>query len=410
MTSRAYRIAALVLTVAMGFSTALGATSPASAGTTYTAPQEVEGAPVVPEQSVEFRGQLFFSGDSLDEWPSGKLYSFDGTSFTLIDPLYGNVTNLRVINDVLYFSAKLAGSWFVVAYDGTSLSQTGISSTYSSIEFIGYETDILAIAQSGPDDFALQYLVAGSVRNLETFDYASGLASFDGLAYFVVLPTGAPDYEMYRTDGVLVEADVTDPGTNLFVWKNTLYMGKMGTNWTFTKVLPDLTTETASDPAIEFAFHFTDGGDVMYFTGDREMIRYVYAYDGTNARELPAGPAVGDLKMFDGYLFATSLETSVSVCSLDISVQCESDIVDVYYFDGTSWVLSASARSSLGGLIAFQNRLYFQDGAKWMFIERASLADTGVDIAPGLSLAALLVALGLSAALWRRRNRALTTG
>lgn len=409
MTVRTNRIAAFLLTVAVSFSLGLGVASPANAGTVFTAPQEVEGAPVVPEQSVEYRGQLFFSGDSLEEWPLGKLYSFDGTSFTLIDPLYGNVTNLRVINDVLYFSAKLAGSWFVVAYDGTSLSQTGIASTFSSIEFIGYDTGILAIAQSGPDDYALQYLVAGSVRNLETFDYASGLANFEGLAYFVVLPTGAPDYEMYRTDGVLVEADVTDPGSTLFVWKNTLYMGKMGTNWTFTKVLPDMTTVTASAPAIEFVFHFIDGGDVMYFTGDRALKRYVYAYDGTFARELPAGPAVGDLKMFDGHLFATSLGTSVSVCSLDVSVQCESDVVDVYYFDGTSWVLSASARSSLGGLIAFQNRLYFQDGAKWMFIEPASLADTGLNPAPTAWATAILVMSGIAMVAIRRRVRAEST-
>jgi hypothetical protein len=411
MTFRARRIAATLLTIALGASVALGAATPANAVSAYTAPQEVVGAPVVPEEAVEYRGQLFFSGYSLDAWPSGKLYSFDGASFTLIDSMYTEVTNLQVINDVLYFCAKAAGAWFVVAYDGTNLTQTGIESNFTSIEFIGYDTGIMALLQSGANDYALQYLVDGSVRDLATYAYAHGLTNFGGLAYFVSTPTGGSDYQMDRTDGVLVEADVTEPGANMFVWKGVMYMGTIGQNWTFTKVLTDLTTAPASDPVIELAYHFTDAGDVMYFTGVRGDVENVYSYDGAAATELPAGlDVVGDLRMFDGQLFATSLSANPGVCGVEANGGCESDVSDVYYFDGTSWVLTASARNSLGGLIEFQNRLYFQDGAKWMFIERAALADTGLAHSSGLALGALLIALGLAAVLWRRRNRAGVTG
>ena len=412
MTVRASRIVAALLTVAMGVCVAIGGATPASAVSAYTDPQEVVGAPVVPDESVEYRGQLFFSGTSLDEWPSGKLYSFDGTSFTLIDSMYTDVTNLRVINDVLYFSAKAAGAWFVVAYDGTSVTQTGLESSYTSIEFIGYDTDILAIVQPDSATYSLDYLVDGSVRTLGTFDFAHGLTAFNGLAYFVATPTGGSGYQMDRTDGVLVEADVTDAGSNMLVWKNVLYMSKMAQNWVFTKVLPDLTTEPASDPAIEFAQHFTDAGDVMYFAGVRGLDEYVYSYDGTVATELPGGlDVVGDLTLFDGQLFATSLAATVGVCEVGIDGGgCESDVSDVYYFDGTSWVLTASAHNSLGGLITYQNRLYFQDGAKWMFIERASLANTGLDLVPGVAFGSLLVLLGAAVVLWRRRIERVTTG
>ena len=411
MTFRARRIAAALLTVSLGVASTIGAAMPAIAVSAYTAPQEVVGAPVVPDESVEYRGQLFFSGTSLDEWPTGKLYSFDGTSFTLIDSMYSDVTNLQVINDVLYFSARAAGAWFVVAYDGTSVTQTGLESSFTSIEFIGYDTDILAIVQLVNGDYALQYLVDGSVRDLATYEYAHGLTAFNGLAYFVSTPTGGSDYQMDRTDGVLVEADVTEPGANMFVWKDALYMGAIGQNWTFTKVLADLTTSPASDPAIEFAFHFTDAGDVMYLTGVRDHDEFVYVYDGTNASELPAGlNVVGDLKLFDGQLFATSLAANPGVCSVEVYGGCESDVSDIYFFNGTSWVLTANTHNSLGGLISYQNRLYFQDGAKWMFIERASLANTGFDLASGLSLVGLLVALGLALVLIRRRNRELVTG
>ncbi len=414
MTVRVRSLAAALLTMAMGVCVAIGGATPASATAAYTAPQEVVGAPVVPDESVEYRGQLFFSGNSLDEWPSGKLYSFDGTSFTLIDSMYTDVTNLRVINDVLYFSAKAAGAWFVVSYDGTSVTQTGLESSYTSIEFIGYDTDILAIVQPAYGVYELQYLVAGSVSTIETFDYAHGLTAFNGLAYFVAMPAGGSDYEMDRTDGVLVEADVTDPGSNMFVWKDVLYMGKMAQNWVFTRVLPDLTTEPASDPSIEFAYHFTNAGDVMFFTGVRGLDDYVYSYDGNVATELPAGlDVVGDLTLFDGQLFATSLTGGVNACAIEVGIDgggCESDVSDVYYFDGTSWVLIASAHNSLGGLITYQNRLYFQDGTKWMFIERASLANTGLDLVPGVAFGSLLVVLGAAVVLWRRRIERVTTG
>lgn len=411
MIFRARRIAAGLLIVSLGVAAAIGGAVPANAVSAYTAPKEVVGAPVVPEESVEFRGQLFVSGSSLDAWPPGMLYSFDGTSFTLIDPMYSNVTNLMVINDVLYFSARAAGAWFVVAYDGTTLTQTGIESSYTPIEFIGYDTGILAIVQTAVGECRLQYLVDGSVRDLATYEYANNLTYFAGLAYFVAVPVGGSGYQMERTDGVLVQSDVTTPGSNMFVWKNALYMGSIGQNWTFTRVLPDLTTEPASDPAIEFAYHFTDAGDIMYFTGVRGIDEVVFAYDGTVATELPAGlTVIGDLTMFDEHLFATSLAASVTCKAVEVQGGCEGDVSDVYYFDGTSWVLVASANDSLGNLITFQNRLYFQNGSKWMFIERASLANTGLDLASGLSLVGLLVGLGLVAVVIRRRNRGLVTG
>ena len=371
-------------------------------------------APMVPDESVEFRGQLFVTGNSLSQWPTGLLYSFDGATFTSIDDTYHDVVGLQVINDVLYYAANDGTTWYVLAYDGTTVSQTGLESPVGPIEFLGYETGILALVPMGISDYRLVSLNGGVPQTVDLFEDARGLTYFDGLVYFTGTPAGGSGSETDRTDGVTVQHDVLVPASNKFAWQGALYFGNVGQQWAFSKMFPDLSISAAANPPIEFPNHYLPAGDILYFAGTRDNDEYVFSFDGASATQLPGGlRVVGDLQMFNGQLFVSDVSPQVTVCGGEVSVQCESDVVYVYYFDGTSWVQAATAHNSLGGLMSFQNRLYFQDGAKWMFIEPATLANTGVAVSPGLSVAAMLVALGFFVATVAQRRRRIarsTTG
>ena len=413
MTSTAFRrTLSLVIATALGLALALTGVAPARA-TVYSEPQEVVGAPVVPEQSVEFNGRLFLTGSSLNQAADGRLYAFDGSTFTPIDNTYYAVSDLVVVDDLLYFVARDADGWFVLVYDGTSVAQTGIESAYAGIDIVGYNDSVMAgVPQSATDtDFTLAYLVDGSVRTLSRFDFISDLVTFGDFVYFSGTIVGGSYVQMYRSDGVLVEDARPAAGSNMFVWKNMLYMGLIDQNWAFYRMHPDLTLEPAANPNIEYAFNFTDGGDTLYFTGVRGDVEYVYAYDGTTTVELPLGPRnVGDLRMFEGKLFATDLHFGVSVCSANVSIQCAYDFSDLYYFDGSGWVFVTQAHTSTGVLTTFNNRLYFQDVDKWMFVEQATLPNTGLNITPTVCATVVLVLLGMALMAMRRRNRASTTG
>lgn len=412
MTSvRLQRALSLALAVALGLTVSVAGAAPANAAAGYSDPILVEGTPIVPDTAIEYNGLLFVSGFSPDVSASDRLYAFDGSSFTLIDSTYFGVTNMRIIDDVLYYSARDADTWFVLAYDGTSVTQTGLETDYMPIEFVDFNGDIMAsVARSG-SEVELQLLAGGTVTTVHTFDYVSDLTVHGDYVYFTATPFGGSGYQLNRTDTVLLQENIASAGYNLFVWQNMLYMGLIDSGYPFFKMGFDFAQDAASDPMIYYPSNYLDSSDVLYFTGERSGVQYVFSYDGVSATPLPVGPLnVSQLTEFDGKLFASDVQTSVTACADDPSLQCSFDVVDISYFTGTAWAFVTHTRNSTGFMVAYRDRLYVQDAGTWTYIELTALPDTGLDPVPTALAATFVVLFGVAAVGLRRRNRALTTG
>ncbi len=391
------------------FGVALTGATPASAAGGYTEPAIVEGAPVIPDVAAEYHGLLYVSGYSPDITMAYRLFSFDGSSFTLIDSQYSLVTNMSVVNDLLYFSAKQGGTWYLLTYDGTTISRVGVESTLAPIDYVGFSDGVVASVTVSGSENDLVYVASGTINTIGLFDFANNLVVFDDYVYFTATPFGGTGTQLDRTDAVVVQEDVAPAGANLFAWKDALYMGDIYNSWTFTKMLSDLTTEPGATPAVTDAFDFFDGGETMYFSGARDGNYSVFAYDGSTTTALSGPTSIGTMLLFDGYLWASDVHSSPVACADNITVQCNYDYVDVYYFDGTQWVFVMQSRTSSGFMVTYQGRLYVQNAGTWTYTERASLPNTGIEVAPMVWTALLALAAGGALTVIRRRNGRATT-
>lgn len=406
MTTRSRtRMLSAVLSAVLGLFSVLTSVTPASAAGGYTNPTIVENAPIIPDVAVEYHGLLYVTGGSADISLAYRLYSFDGTSFALIDSPYRLFTNISVVGDLLYFSAQEGDTWYLLSYDGTTMNRVGVESTLAPISYVGFGDGVVASVPVSGSEYHVDYVVGGTSNTMGVFDFANDFEVFDGFVYFTATPYGGTGTQLDRTDGVVLQEDVAPAGASLFAWKDALYMGNIYDSWTFTKMSSDLATEPGAIPAINYAFFFFDGGETMYFSGARDDAFSVFSYDGTTASALSGGPTnVGKMLMFDGLLWATDVHSSPTACATNIIVKCTYDYADVYYFDGTNWVLVTQSRMSTGFFVAFQNRVYLQDAGTWTYIERATLADTGIELAPMMWGALLAIVAGGAVLVIRRRS------
>lgn len=408
MTSvRIQRTLSLALAATIGLTVSVAGATPANAAAGYSDPIVVEGTPIVPDTAIEYNGLLYVSGYSPDVSVSDRLYSFDGSSFTLIDSTYFGVTNMHIIDDVLYYSARDADTWYVLAFDGTSVTQTGLETDYMPIEFVDFNGDIMAsVARSG-SEVELQLLSGGSVTTVHTFDSVSDLTVHGEYVYFTATPFGGSGYQLNRTDTVILQENVASAGYNLFVWQDTLFMGLIDSGYSFIKMGFGFAQDAVADPMIYYPSNYVHSSDVLYFTGDRSGVQYVFTYDGVTATPLPAGPLnVSQLTEFDGKLFVGDVQTSVTACAEDPSLQCSFDAVDISYFTGTEWAFVTQTRNSTGFMVTYRDRLYVQDAGTWTYIELATLPNTGLDIVPTGLAAAFLLLSGIAAVGLRRRIQA----
>ncbi len=415
MTVRARRLAAALLTMAMGVCVAIGVVAPANA-TTFTSPVEIEGAPGNPASGIEFHGKLYFSGT--DQQGDRRLYSYDGSRFRLADSVHQYPGNFVVANDLLFYSAIDADrTWHLLSYDGTDWTEMGATSEYAAIESrpLPSSTDMILAVPVSDNETRLESLSQGSTTIIDTYRYATDLVAFGNHVYFTGMPSGTNYYQMFRTDGTTSELARPGAGVDMTVWNGNLYLGFLDQNLAFYRMKPDLSLEPAVIPNIEYAFNFTPVGDKLVFTGDNDGPQVLYAYDGSAATPIPGSPyRVDDLTVIGSDLFFTGDRSTVQVCARDVTPNC-AEFGHLYQFDGADFTHIADTPGYAEGLMAFGGRLYFDEGTRWMMIEpAATLPNTGLDLAPGLGASVFLVAVGLAlagaVAQRRRRIERATTG
>ena len=411
MIFRARRIATALLSVSLGVAAVIGGGTPANA-TTFTSPVQIEGAPGNPTSGIEFQGKLYFSGTD----PQGNrwLYEYDGSSFRIVDAAHQYPANLLVANDVLYYSAMDADrTWHFLSYDGNDWAYVGPTSEYASIEsnVLPGSADLILAVPVSDNETRLEWLSQGSTTVIDTYRYATDLVAFGGQLYFTGMPTGTDYYQMFRTDGTTSELARPGAGVDMTVWNDNLYLGFLDQNLAFYRMQPDLTLDPAVIPNIEYAFNFTPFDDKLFFTGDTDGPQVLYSYDGSVATPVTGSPyRVDNLTTIGTDLFFTGDRSTVQVCALDVTPDC-ADFGHLYQFDGSSITYIADTPGYTNGLIAYNGRLYFDDGTRWMMIEpAATLPNTGFEVATFGFAGATLLSAGLALVLIRRRNRGLVTG
>jgi len=411
MIFRARRIVAVLLSASLSLAAAIGAAAPATA-TTFTSPVQIEGAPGNPSSGIEFQGNLYFSGT--DPEGNRRLYSYDGSSFRIVDAAHQYPAHLLVANDLLYYSAIDADrTWHFLSYDGNDWTDMGPTSEYASIEstVLPGSTDLMLSVPVSDDETRLERFSQGSTTLIDTYRYATDLVAFGTQLYFTGMLTGTDYYQMFRTDGTTSELARPSAGIDMTVWNGNMYLGFFDQNYAFYRMQPDLSLHPAVVPNIGFAFNFTPVGDQLFFTGDGGGAQVLYSFDGESATPIAGSPNnVNDLAVIGADLFFTGDRSTVQVCALDVTPDC-AEFGHLYQFDGSSITYIADTPGYSNGLIAFNGRLYFDDGTRWMMIEPAStLPNTGFEVATFGFASATLFSVGLALVLIRRRNRELVTG
>ena len=411
MIFRARRIAAALLSASLVVALAIGGATQANA-TTFTAPVQIDGAPENPAFGIEFQGRLYFSGT--DPQANRRLYEYDGSSFRIADAAHRYPGNFLIANDLLFYSAIDAeGTWQFLSFDGTNWAELGPTSEYAAIEanVLPASADVILSVPVSDNETRLESLSQGVSTVIDTYRYVTDLVAFGNYLYFTGMPTGTSDYQMFRTDGTMSEVARPAAGVDMTVWNNSLYLGLLNQDLAFYRMQPDLTLEPAVIPNIEFAYNFTPLGDMLFFTGDTDGPQVLYAFDGESAIPLAGSPfRVDSLTTVGTDLFLTGDRSTVQVCALNVTPDC-AEFGHLYQFDGAAFTYIADTPGYAGGLMAYNGRLYFDDGTRLMMIEpAATLPDTGFDAAPFGFVSATLVLAGLALAVIRRRNRGLVTG
>ncbi len=373
----------------------------------YSAPVTVVGAPEAPWGGVEFQGKLFVSAQ--DANGSDRLYSFDGTTFSLISDQIVDPYDLTVVGDKLYFSGTASnGDSVLYWFDGTEVDTTGIDSTANGRTIAAYGSRVM-VANPESGNFRLIDYNDGLTTDIGTFESITSMVTYGNEFFFAGTPES--DYaRMYMYDTVLLidlhPGDYYEP----LVWNNQLYLSFAAQNYGLYTLLPstDWSLVPATDPLIESAWKLTDAGDRMYFRASNSVDSVLYSFDGTTATELAGSPSYPEnLTMYNGSLIFTGNATALTVCSVS-ETSCGLP-GGTFAYDGTRFTTIVGVPDSAGAFVTFQGRLYFTDGGVWKYIEPASLADTGFDPASALSLGAasvLAIAVGALIVARRRASRA----
>ena len=373
----------------------------------YSAPTPVAGAPEAPWGGVEFQGKLFVNAQ--DANGSDRLYSFDGSTFTLISDQITDPYDLTVVGDALYFSGTASnGNSVLYWYDGSRVDSTGISSTASGRTISAYDSHLM-VSNPEAGEYRLYDLDNGGLTDLGTFESITSMVTYGNEFYFAGNPDGSYA-RMYEYDAILlVDLHPVDFYAPL-VWNDRLYLSFAAQNYGLYTLLPppDWSLNPATNPLVEYAWQLTDAGDRMYFRGSNTVDSVLYSFDGNTATELTGSPSNPEnLTMYNGSLICTGNATGLSACSVS-ETSCGLP-GGTFAYDGTRFTTIGGIPNSTGAFVTFQGRLYFTDNGVWKYIEPASLADTGLDVASAASvgaLGALAIALGTIIVVLRRPARA----
>lgn len=393
------RFVRVAVTAAVTATMTLAVALPASAATTD--PDTIPGAPDFARGLVNIDDVIYFGGG-----PASNLGTYDGTSFTLYDR-----------------PGDPAEVMPAVALGDDILMQADDSNTYGLFWTFDRTTEVFT--QWGDT----------TVGPLIPRDFAVA----DGVAYFTASNAGFAAQVLWKFDGttvaqvpgaVMVENVATFNGDVLMSASGVLTVYHPATN-TFTPL-----------PTVPNPRDFTEYGGKLYWVAEPGGIPTLYEYnpatDSTRVFDQPGDPVDPEsLSVANDRLYLTSYDGSADrMVSFDGSTltsypAAPSDPSGFTGFDGKVYFSAAidgvellnwydpttgtfhsfAAPSEPYGFTVLGDRLIFsvdEDPALW-FIQTKALAATGVDAAPGVSIALGLLGVGAAGLvltlLLRRRSR-----
>jgi len=408
--------------VALAGALALGGASAAQATTTYSAPEQIEGAPAnVGTSSVEYNGLLYvtvYAGG--DNFP---LESFDGSSFSVLPGSPNNAQNFVVWNGELFFSGlNDSGLWEIYSFDGTTF--TAATDIHNSLNpeqlVVGADNELFFTADNPIHGgvtlyatFSAGVTLSGAIDAYArtTADAINGLVFFNNWVWFTAYNDDVPSLERANN------TETNEVGTGLscdagLVWNGALYRtcsnDVLGEHlWVLTA--GDALYAVAHSPLSPRELTPFDGKLYFLAQGSGEETA-LYSFDGSVFTEWVGGPVlpaeltvVGDTLMMS---FGLSKETTDDGISL---------------FDGAAFTEMRSSVHGASLLMSYAGSLYFSgvldptDPYTFWRISpvdpsAAALASTGVSagatsvsVISGLIAGGMLLA-GLGALALRRRS------
>jgi hypothetical protein len=361
MRSRLGVILALICVLSVGGASAAMAT-PVASTTPYAAPVLVPGAPAgVTGDSIEYGGVLITTVRHADT--SFTIESFDGTTFTVLTDQFLDATNFTLYNDMVVFSAQVAGGWELYLYDGTTFTRANATNDLltDNPQEIAFLTPLLVFTAeiSGSVILIGWDGVVDHVGFLVTTGEAiSGLQTFNDALVLNVTTAGVSDVMFLGvgSSGLLQANMACDVGV---VWADLLYrscgndtdgysLWALTAEGGFTQV-PGSPLEPGS---------LTVFGGALYFTGLNGLAeRLLYSFDGSVIAEVSAPPAAP--------VFPDELVVVGDTLMMRVGDYPGSPLEGIVSFDGSAFAAVPGAGGVAGapyqprGLISFGGSLYF---------------------------------------------------